>query len=341
MSTPPFDLDALQRYLRDQGICGRPITLRRIGDGHSNLTYLVDDGEHRVVVRRPPPPPIPPGGHDVLREARIQRTLAGAAVPVPTILAAEDAGPVMDAPFYVMAHLDGVVATTDTPEAIDNPADRLGLAETLVDTLAELHAVDYRAAGLEDFGRPSSDVERHLRRFSRIVDPDGRGRPGGELGALLDDLVRTAPEPQPPTIVHGDYRLGNVMIAAEAPPRILAVLDWELATIGDPLRDLGYFLATYAVPGEPPHSLTAMSAATLADGYPSRQALARRYADHTGRDVSDVSWYMGMALWKLAVLFEYQSRRVSQGIGDRYYAQPGLVEELLTAARHVRTGAPA
>lgn len=335
---PPFDVHALETYLCDQGICAGSITLTRIGDGHSNLTYLVDDGYRRVVVRRPPPPPIPPGGHDVLREARVQRALAATPVAVPAILAAEEAGTVMDSPFYVMDHLDGVVATTETPVAIDGPEHRRALAETLIDTVAELHAVDHRAAGLADFGRASSDVERHLRRFSQIVDPDGDGL-DGDLGALLDELVDGPPAPQATTIVHGDYRLGNVMIANDAPPRVLAVLDWELATLGDPLRDVGYFLATYAVPGEPLNGLTELSTATLAEGYPARRELARRYADNTGRDLSAIGWYQSMALWKLAVLFEYQRRRVVQGIGDPYYARPGLVKGLLDAARHVRSGA--
>ncbi|MGQ0482874.1 MAG: phosphotransferase family protein [Pseudonocardia sp.] len=340
MNAPPFQVADLERYLRDRGLCAGPITLNRIGDGHSNLTYLVDDGHRRIVVRRPPPPPIPPGGHDVLREAYIQRALADTAVPVPTILAAEEAGVAMDSPFYVMGHLAGVVATTETPTAIDKREGRRALAETLIDTLAALHAVDHRSAGLEDFGRPSADVERHLRRFSRIVDPGGYGL-DGELGAVLEQLLDNPPTPQATTIVHGDYRLGNVMIASDPPPRLLAVLDWELATIGDPLRDLGYFLATYAVPGEPLHGLTSLGTATLAEGYPGRRELAERYAAATGRNITDIRWYMAMALWKLAVLFEYQHRRIAQGIGDPHYADPTLVPELLTAARHVTTGASA
>jgi len=129
------------------------------------------------------------------------------------------------------------------------------------------------------------------------------------------------------------------MLAPTTPPRIVAVLDWELATIGDPLRDLGYLLATYAVPTEPLHGLTELSTATLAPGFPSREELAIRYASRTGRDISRVSWYAAMALWKLAVLFEYQRRRVAQGIGDHYYARPGLVDQLLGAARRIRADA--
>jgi aminoglycoside phosphotransferase (APT) family kinase protein len=272
-----------------------------------------------------------------MREARVQQALEESPVPVPRILAA-DTEDVMGVPFYVMEHLDGIVATTHTPPSLDTHAGRVSLAEALVDTLAALHRVDYVAAGLQDFGRPSSDVERHLRRFSRIVDPDEQGL-DGELGALLDWLIDDPPAAAAPAIVHGDFRLGNVMLAPGPPARILAVLDWELATISDPLRDLGYFLATYAVNEEPLHALTAMSAATLADGYPPRTQLAERYAAAAGIEVPNVEWYRAMALWKLAVLFEYQRRRVADGIGDDYYAQPGMVEGFLAAARPITTGA--
>jgi aminoglycoside phosphotransferase (APT) family kinase protein len=334
----PFDRLVLEAFLRDRDLVGGPTTLRRIGEGHSNLTYLLSDGERSMVLRRPPRRPYPPGGHDVMREARVQRALQDSPVPVPRILATDETERVMDVPFYVMEHLDGIVATTSTPPALDTQGGRASLAEALVDTLAALHRVDYAAAGLEDFGRPSGDVERHLRRFSRIVDPDEHGLEG-ELGALLDWLIDDPPAPAGPAIVHGDFRLGNVMLATSAPARIIAVLDWELATIGDPLRDVGYFLATYAVGDESLHALTAMSAATLADGYPSRAQLARRYAAATGIELPNVDWYTAMALWKLAVLFEYQRRRVTDGIGDGYYAQPGLVEGFLTAARPITTGA--
>jgi aminoglycoside phosphotransferase (APT) family kinase protein len=210
----------------------------------------------------------------------------------------------------------------------------------MVDTLAEIHRVDHAAAGLHDFGRPSRDVEGHLRRFARIIEPQQPGL-SGELGAVLERLLDDPPAPREATVMHGDYRLGNLMLAPHGPPQILAVLDWELATIGDPLRDLGYFLATYAVPGEPLHALTALSSATLAHGFPSRRDLAERYAHTTRRDLSRLDWYLAMALWKLAVLFTYQHRRVGQGIGDPYYLRPELADEFLATARDIMIGASA
>jgi aminoglycoside phosphotransferase (APT) family kinase protein len=329
----PFDAGAVERFLRERELLrAGAIELRRIGEGHSNLTYLVSDGEREVVLRRPPRPPLPPGGHDVLREARVQLALQGSAVPVPRLLAVEEAGAVMDVPFYVMEHVPGAVATARLPDAIDTPRERRRLGEALIDTLAALRAIDPAAVGLGDLVRPSSDVERHLRRFAGIVE---------DLPVPLEELLRwllaDPPTPREPRIVHGDFRLGNMMLARGAPARILAVLDWELWTVGDPLRDVGYLLATYAVGEEPLHALTEMSAATLAGGWPARGELAARYAAATGIALDDIDWYMAMALWKLAVLFEYNVRRVAAGIGDPYYATPGLVDGFLSAARRITT----
>ncbi|HEX4110257.1 MAG TPA: phosphotransferase family protein [Solirubrobacteraceae bacterium] len=330
----PFDVTPVQGLLRERGLIGGPIELRRIGEGHSNLTYILSDGERDLVLRRPPAPPIPPGGHDVLREVRVQGALHGSGVPVAEILAVEDSGEVMGVPFYVMEHIPGTVATVRLPDALESPAERRRLGELLIDTLAALHHVDPLRAGLGDLVRPVGDVERHLRRFAAIVP----GELTGDLAGLLESLVAQAPPPAPrPTIVHGDFRLGNVMLAPTAPAQILAVLDWELWTIGDPLRDVGYFLATYAIAEEPAHALTELSAATLAEGWPSRGELAARYAGHTGADLQDLSWYMAMALWKLAILFRYHVVRLKDGIGDPYYATPGLVDGFVRAARQITT----
>lgn len=332
----PFDLAALEATLSAAGLVEGPVTLERIGDGHSNLTYAVTDGARSIVLRRPPLPPFPTGAHDVAREARIQRALAHTPVPVPEILLVDDAQQVMDVAYYVMEHLDGDVATTETPAGLDTPAGRAAIGEALVDTLVALHAVDPADTSLEVRAVPA-DVGRQLRRFSRMIDAGERGL-DGELGTLLDWLLADPPAPQRTALVHGDFRLGNVMLSRDAPARVLAVLDWELASIGDPLRDLGYFLATYAVGGEPLHALTDMSSATLADGYPSRAQLAERYAAATGAELARLDWYVALALWKLAVLFEYQRRRAVKRVGDPYYAQTGLVDGFLTAARTITTG---
>jgi aminoglycoside phosphotransferase (APT) family kinase protein len=328
---PPDELAQLAKFLAAAGICDGPLTARAVGDGHSNLTYLVSDGQRQVVVRRPPPPPLPPGAHDVLREATLIRALAGSPVPVPEVLATAGAGEVIEAPFFVMSYVPGPVATTDTPSALSSPADRRRLGQALVDTLAALHAVDWRTAGLADLGRPEGFNTRHLRRMGRLV-ADGNGQLPAGFAELANWLEAHVPPESGASIVHNDYRLGNLILAPSPPARIAAVLDWELATIGDPLFDLGYFLASYPAPGEPLTPTGEMGTAVLESGYPGREELAARYATTTGRDLSQLPWYITMALWKLAVLYEYGRRRAVAGHGDPYYRDPALVQSFLAAA---------
>ncbi|ROS32089.1 phosphotransferase family protein [Amycolatopsis thermoflava] len=326
--------DGLARFLAAREICAGPVTTRRIGDGHSNLTFLVSDGQRRVVVRRPPPPPIPPGAHDMLREAKLIGALAGTDVPVADVLAVGQAGEVIDVPFYVMSYVEGPVITERTPEALSTPADRRRIGESLVDTLAALHAVDWRARGLADLGRPEGFNARHFRRMGRLI-ADADGKPPAEFAGIDAWLAAHVPPEAGATIVHNDYRLGNVIVAPEPPGRILAVLDWELATLGDPLFDVGYFLASWPVAGQPRTPTEDLGVAVLEDGYPTREQLAERYAAATGRDLSTLDWYTALALWKLAVLYEYGRRRAVQGVGDEYYADAGMVKSFLTAAEQV------
>jgi aminoglycoside phosphotransferase (APT) family kinase protein len=329
------ELSRLAEFLHAHGICGARLTggqlaVRPIGDGHSNLTYLVSAGDRRVVVRRPPPPPLPPGANDVLREARLISALAGSAVPVPEVLATAPAGDVLDVPCYVMNYVAGPVVTEVTPAALSSPAERRRIGEALVDTLVTLHAVDWRAAGLADLGRPGGFNERHLRRMGRLV-ADDEGSPPPEFAEVGAWLAAHVPPEAGASIVHNDYRIGNVILCPQPPARIAAVLDWELATLGDPLFDLGYFLACYPAAGEPLTPTGAMSAAALEAGYPSRDELARRYAAATGQALTSLDWYITLAQWKLAVLYEYGRRRAVSG-GDQYYAYPALVRSFLDAA---------
>jgi aminoglycoside phosphotransferase (APT) family kinase protein len=329
---PPDELAQLAKFLQSEGICAGPLTARPVGDGHSNLTFLVSDGRRQVVVRLPPPPPLPPGAHDVLREATLIRALAGSAVPVPKVLATAAAGQVIEAPFFVMSFVPGSVATTATPPALCSSRDRRQLGQALIDTLAALHTVDWRAAGLTGFGHPEGFNARHLRRMARLV-ADADGQLPAEFAELAGWLEAHVPPESGASIVHNDYRLGNLILAPEPPARIAAVLDWELATIGDPLFDLGYFLASYPAAGEPLTPTGAMGTAVLEPGYPRREDLAERYAAVTGHDLSRLPWYVTMALWKLAVLYEYGRRRTAAGHGDPYYRDPALVESFLAAAQ--------
>jgi aminoglycoside phosphotransferase (APT) family kinase protein len=321
----------LAQFLRRHGLCDGPLAIEPIGDGHSNLTFLVSDGRRQMVIRRPPPPPLPPGAHDVLREATLIRALAGTAVPVADVLAIGQPGEVLDVPFYVMSYVAGPVVTQVTPGALSSAADRRRIGEALIDTLVCLHRVDWRAAGLAGLGRPEGFNERHLRRMARLV-ADGEGHPPPEFTEMSAWLGAHVPPEAGASVVHNDYRIGNVILAPESPARIAAVLDWELATIGDPLFDLGYFLACYPAAGEPVTPTAAMGTAVLEPGYPTRDELALRYAAATGHSLANLRWYMGLAQWKLAVLYEYGRRRAVSGRGDPYYGDPALVRAFLAAA---------
>lgn len=320
-------LSKLEVFLRDRGLAAGPLKSRGIGEGHSNLTFLVSDGERELVVRRPPPPPIPPGGHDVLREARLIQALGGVALPVARVLAVGGAGAVLDVPFYVMEYVPGVVITEGTPPALATPACRRNLAEQFIDRLADLHAVDWRACGLGNFGRPEGFNSRHLRRIAGLVADDGGAMPAAFVdvhGWLADNV----PTESGATIIHNDYRFGNVMWAAEPPARLLAILDWELATLGDPLMDVGYVVASCPRPGEPPTPVQDFAGALLEPGFPSGGELVDRYAARTQSELPDLRWYVAMAHWKLAVLYEYSRLRGE----DAYYADRALVRRFLDAA---------
>lgn len=328
----PGTVAALEHFLSERDIADGPLAIRRIGDGHSNLTYAVSDGRRQVIVRRPPPPPLPAGAHDMLREARLLDSLADSAVPVPRVLATSQAGEVIDVPFYVMSHVAGPVVTTTTPDTLSARADRRALGESLIDTLAALHDVDWRSAGLDDFGQPEGFNKRHLHRIATLV-ADADGNPPAEFADITEWLLLNAPAETGATIIHNDFRIGNVILTADDPTRIAAVLDWELATIGDPLCDLGYFLACYPEPGESLTPTGQLGTACLGVGFPTRAELAARYASSTNRDLTNLNWYIAMAHWKLAALYEYGRRRAVGGLGDPYYLDDSLVPAFLTASR--------
>jgi aminoglycoside phosphotransferase (APT) family kinase protein len=326
------ELERLGRFLSDRVLCGPKVTAQAIGDGHSNLTFLVSDGYARVVVRRPPPPPLPPGAHDVLREGQLLTALADTLVATPAVLATAQTGELLDVPVLVMEFVDGSVITTSTPAPEDDTRLRRRIGESLVDTLAELHSVAWREVGLGEFGKPDGFNARQLRRMRSLVAVDGV-LPAAFVG--LDQwLDAHLPSESRTAIVHNDFRIGNTIINT-ATGSVAAVLDWELATIGDPLADLGYFLTSYPIPGEPLVPTSAMGTAVLEDGYPSRGALLERYADRTGADISGVNWYAALALYKLAALYEYSRRRFEEGAGDPYYADPGLVSAFLIAGEQL------
>ncbi|MEU6509600.1 phosphotransferase family protein [Streptomyces sp. NPDC046942] len=300
---PGLDLDRLRALLDRErpGLVGGPLTGRLIEGGRSNLTYALSDGTAKWVVRRPPLGHVLATAHDMKREHRVISALHPTQVPVPRpVLLCEDpeGTEVLGAPFYVMEFVEG------TPYRTADQLAPLGAERTrnavlsLVDTLVELHAVDPAEVGLADFGRPEGFLDRQLRRWGKQLDASrNRDLPG--IDELHAALGRELPVSPAPAVVHGDYRLDNVLIGDD--DRIKAILDWEMSTLGDPLTDLG-LLVMYSRPLELPDS--PISTTATAAGHPSPQELIERYAARSGRDVSAVSWYTAFAWFKLAVILE-------------------------------------
>jgi aminoglycoside phosphotransferase (APT) family kinase protein len=308
----------LEAFLDEHGIGAGEVAVERVGEGHSNFTLLVERGDARVVLRRPPRPPLPPSAHDVLREARLLRALEGTPVRVPRVLASDE-GEVLGVPFYVMEEMHGTVITSDVPEALDDPEGRRRICEELVDGLVEVHSVDWHKCGLEGYGKPTGYLERQLRRFNGLWEFNKtRELPVvEEVGAWLASNLPESPES---TIVHGDYRLGNVMVGEQPPARLVAIFDWELSTIGDPLADVGYLTVTWAEAEDPADiSFSSLSAATRRSGFLTREELMARYEEGSGRSVSALNWYQALALWKAAVFMEGNYKRFTMGNSDDEY----------------------
>jgi aminoglycoside phosphotransferase (APT) family kinase protein len=314
---PLLVLDPLLAFLDQHDLGDGEPTIRAIGDGHSNATYLFDRGGARFVLRRPPRPPIPPSANDMLREAKVLRGLEGHA-RVPRVLAVCEDATVLGAPFYVMEEVIGHVVTTAMPHGLDSPEERRRTGHELIDALVEIHGVDWRAAGLEGFGKPDGYLERQLRRFGGLWDHNKTREIAAveRVGAWLKANLPASP---PATVVHGDYRLGNVLLAPEPPATIAAVLDWEMSTIGDPLADLGYFSTLYVERDDPSLGKFELSKVTRAEGWPSRAELVARYEERSGRSMTDIRWYQTLALWKSVVFMEGNFRRASSGMSDDPY----------------------
>ena len=292
-----------------------------ISGGLSNITYRLHGERATVIVRRPPLGRLLPSAHDMTREHRVLSALQDTDVPVPRVLALCDDPEVAGAPFYVMAEVEGEVYRE--PEQTDrlSPGQREAVADDLVEVLARIHAVDLDATGLRDFGRADGYLERQLRRWgaqweaSRTRDVEG-------MPDLLAALAREQPAQTATTLVHGDYRLDNTLVALGAQPngtpRVAAVVDWELSTLGDPLADLATWLTYWSGPGEDGSAVPVAQGLTAHEGFPTSDEIAERYAARTGRDLTDLAFYRAFADWKLAVILE--------GVHSRYLAGTSMGE---------------
>jgi aminoglycoside phosphotransferase (APT) family kinase protein len=280
--------------------------VRRIGAGRSNLTFRIDSAAGSVVLRRPPLHAIAPSAHDMGREQRALRALEATPVPVPAVLAAADESGPLGVPCYVMELIDGVVAVEELPPGFaERPEQRRDLAYGLVDVLAALHSVDPLMVGLADFGRPGGFLQRQLRTWERQLEIWQGGREWPVLTALAKSLRAQLPPSGPPAILHGDYRIDNVVLDSADPGRVLAVLDWELATLGDPLADLGLMMVTWQHAEEDDDTWLAarvLPNPTRLPGFPTRADVALHYAQRSGRSIRELPWYVAFGCFKMAVV---------------------------------------
>lgn len=310
---PLVVLEPLLAYLEEQGLGTGPLVITPLGDGHSNVTLLLRRGDQELVLRRAPRPPVPPSAHDMLREARVVGALHRTAVPVPEVLATCDDESVIGVPFYVMRKLEGAAIGATLPDGLNEDRHPQEIATAMVRTLADIHAVDVRDVGLDGLARPTGYLERQVRRFLGLWESN-RTRDVPEVEAVGAWLADNLPAQSRTTVVHGDYRLGNLLVSPD-PTRITGVLDWEMATLGDPLADLGFLVATWNEPQDPP-SLFDLSPATRLPGFPTRRWLVDEYARASGRDVGALAFYTTLAVWKSVVFMENNYRRAIGGGSD-------------------------
>jgi aminoglycoside phosphotransferase (APT) family kinase protein len=345
-SPPGLDLEALAGYLGPH-IGGLAGALRGevIPGGRSNLTYIVDDGENRFVVRRPPLAHVLPTAHDMAREYGVLSALQDTGIPVPRVIALCEDDAVIGAPFYVMEWIDGHVVRDALPvEFADTRQTRRAMSSALIETLLQLHAIDPDAIGLGDFGHPDGFLARQVRRWWQQWEAS-KTRELPSIEVLHRRLDENVPEQSASGIVHGDYRLDNVMYAPADPARIVAVIDWEMCTIGDPLCDLGLLCVYWADDESEAVARTLHGRAiTVEDGFYKRADILRDYAAGSERNMSALDWYIALGAYKLAIIAEGITARFLMGmtVGEGFEGMgemvPAIVEGGLEALARLDAG---
>ena len=338
-----FDVEAVERYLREhtEDLPDGELEISQFPSGASNLTYLLQIDDWEGVLRRPPLGPVPPKAHDMGRESSILSKLGAVYLlaPKPYFFCEDES--VIGAPFYVMERKAGVVLDDSFPDDIE-PDEELcrGISRTAVDTLVRLHAVDVEEAGLGDLGKPEGFLERQteawIYRYDKAKTDDI-----GEVGPLTEWLASDVPESPPPTVIHNDYKLNNLVLDPEDLTEVRAVLDWEMATVGDPLFDLAVSLSYWIEPDDPDELKAVMPTVTVTPGFMTRKELIDRYEKESGRDLSDMHWYVVFGYFKLAaILQQIFARWKNRQTEDERFADFGKrVRTLILHAENLtRTG---
>jgi aminoglycoside phosphotransferase (APT) family kinase protein len=318
-----IDDNGLSRFIADRRL-GDPAGLkaRNISFGHSNEVHLVQFDGNEWVLRRPPRGPLLPTAHDVIREYRVLKALQDTSVPLPRVYASCEDPAYIGAPFYLMEHLRGAVIRSPNvpgsePCFAETEGQRCAVSEGMIDLIVALQSVDWRAVGLEQFGRPDGYLERQLKRWTDQLNRTlPLTRPLPIMEKIRNWLALHLPASQPATIVHGDFKLDNVIWNVSSHPRPLALLDWEMSTIGDPLADLGWMLTYWSEPSDSEARRGVVSSMDPAPGFFSRDEMVELYQQRSGRSVRDVAFYEAFALFKLAIILEGSYSRHLSGQAD-------------------------
>jgi aminoglycoside phosphotransferase (APT) family kinase protein len=328
-----LDLLKLRTFLREK--LDLPdvfdLTVRQFPGGYSNLTYLIRCGDRELVLRRPPFGSKVKSAHDMGREFRILSQLSPVYPRAPRPLVFCDDESVIGARFYVMERIRGLILRRMLPPGLDLTEARMrALCDAFLDTLAELHAIDYQAVGLGDLGRPEGYVERQVSGWAKRYR-DAQTDEVPAIERVTEWLTTHLPASPPATLLHNDYKFDNLVLHPDEPTRIIGILDWEMATLGDPLMDLGTSLSYWVESGDPVELQSVAFGPTTRAGSPTRRELADMYAARTGRDVSNILFYYCFGLWKNAVVVQQIYYRYKQGLTqDPRFAMLGAMAAKLT-----------
>jgi aminoglycoside phosphotransferase (APT) family kinase protein len=331
-----LDLARLQPFLLEHFGHSGPISVEQFPSGHSNLTYLLRMGSREVVLRRPPFGSKVRSAHDMSREYRVLSKLHSAYLPAPkAVLYCENVS-ILNAPFYLMEPVRGIIIRRDLPAGISLPPQTARkLSEVFLDNLARLHVVDYAAVGLADLGKPQGYLERQVKGWiERYFNSKTHDLP--EVERISTWMIERMPVSHETALIHNDYKYDNVVLDASDIAKIVGVLDWEMCTVGDPLTDLGTALAYWTDPQDPEELQEIRSAPTTMPGTLSRTQLIDRYAMATGRDPGDMCFYLTFARFKVAVILQQISFRYAQGLthDERFAEMPKRIAVLLRASWH-------
>jgi aminoglycoside phosphotransferase (APT) family kinase protein len=334
-----FDVKAVERYMRGriEDLPEGDLEVRQFPSGASNLTYLLKVANWEGVLRRPPLGPVPPKAHDMHRESKVLSHIHPVfpLAPKPYFFCEDES--VIGAPFYVMERRRGVILDEAFPKGYDpTPELCLGISETVVETLVELHTVDWRKAGLENLGRPEGFLERQVKGWIERYDK-AKIEEVEEVGPLTDWISNNVPESPDPTIIHNDYKLNNLVLDPDDLTEVRAVLDWEMTTIGDPLFELGISMSYWLEPRDSEDLKKVMPTVTSMPGFLTRDEFMELYAEKSGRDLSNKRFYLTLGYFRLAAALQQIYARWYRGqTKDERFARFGDgVKDLLLHAHHL------